>query len=202
MTKRANAWSRNAVPAITSAPPTIWTASAGSWICQPVSSQGISPATTPGTRTRKASVPAAAGALRDRRRLSCKPGDQLGEPLGLILRDEGVGVVDLLQGRAVDGVRKPLREGELEEAILDRPGEHRRAVERAQPLGSLERVLRVDALQDLGHVPPDALVRQVRVHPLSGRGTGEVALDEPAVRVRQTAERRKAHPGHHRRQAT
>src|SRR4051812_32251887 len=180
MAKRTNAWSRNAAPAAISAPPRIRRARGASSIRQSVSSQGISPAMTPGTRTRNAVVPAAA-ALRDRRRLSRKAGDQLGEPLGLILRDEGVGVVDLLQGRAVDGVREPLREGELEETVLDGPGEHRRAVEGPQLLGSVERVLRVDALQNLDHVPPDALVRQKRIHPLPRRGAGEVALDQPAV---------------------
>src|SRR3954471_18238961 len=144
MAKRTNAWSRNVAPAAISAPPRIRRARGASYICQSVSSQGISPAMTPGTRTRNAVVPAAA-ALRDRRRLSRKAGDQLGEPLGLILRDEGVGVVDLLQGRApgeevggvvflpggraVDGAGEPLREGELEETVLDGPGEHRRAIE-------------------------------------------------------------------------
>src|SRR4051794_32915155 len=144
ITKRAKACRRNPAPPATSAPPAIRIDSGASFICQPVSAQGMSPAMTPGTRTRNTAVPAAAGALRDRGRLSCQPGGQLGEPLRLILRDERVGVLDLLQGRSPDGVREPLGEGELEEAILDGPGEHRGAVEGAQPLGRFERVLRVD----------------------------------------------------------
>src|SRR4051812_40387134 len=152
ITKRAKACRRNPAPPATSAPPAIRIDSGASFICQPVSAQGMSPAMTPGTRTKNTAVPAAAIALRDRSRLSCKPGDQLGEPLRLILRDERVGVLDLLQGRSPDGVREPLGEGELEEPVLDGPGEHRRAIESAQPVGGLEGVFGMDALQHLDHV--------------------------------------------------
>ena len=62
-------------------------------------------------------------------RLPGKARDQLGEPLGLVLRDEGVGVLDPLERRAVDRLGEPLREGDLEEAVLHRPGEQRRPIE-------------------------------------------------------------------------
>src|SRR5215208_3259089 len=166
MTKRAKAWSRKAAPPTTRAAPAIRIARGESFISQPVSSQGRTPATAPGTRTRKVTVPAAAVALRDRCRLSRKASDQLGEALGLILRDERVGVVDLLQCCALDRLRQPLREGELEEAVLDGPGEHRRAIEGAELLGGLEGVLRVDPAQDLRRVAPNVPIREEGVDPL------------------------------------
>src|SRR5215207_1906132 len=66
MTKRANGESSTTMPAATRTAPAarIGTHGAGSRTSQPVSSHGTSPATTPGTRTRKTSVPSAAPALR------------------------------------------------------------------------------------------------------------------------------------------
>src|SRR5829696_692425 len=161
-------------------------------ICQPVSSQGMRPATTPGASARKTALPAAA-TLRDRCGLSGKARDQLGEARGLVLRDKGVGVLDPLQPGAWDGVRELLREGELEEAVLHRPGEQRRPVEIAELLGSLKGVARVDAAQDLDSVAADFAVGEEWIDPLACRRRREVALDQPAVGVRKAPHRRKPH---------
>src|SRR5436190_24350793 len=103
--------------------------------------QGISPATTPGATKRKRMLPSAARALcTGRGGLTGEPLDQLRQALRLVLRDEGVGVLDLLQLRPADGLGQALGKGELEEAVLDGPGQHRRPVEVAQLLGGLKGV--------------------------------------------------------------
>src|SRR4051794_12251215 len=203
MTKRAKAWSRNATPVAISTAPATWTRGAAEPWCQCVMDHGINPATTPGATRRNRRLPRAALALRVRGRgFTGERRDQLGQSLGLVLRDEGVGVLDPLEPRTVDRLGQPLRERDLEEPVLDRPGEHGGPVEGAQLLRRLERVLRIDPLQDLDHIAADPLVGQVRIDPLTGGRTGEVALDQPPVGVRQPAHRREPHAGHHRRQAT
>src|SRR5262249_32956514 len=135
MTKRANAWSRKATPIAVRRTPRIRSAAGTEFVSHPVSSQGIRPAATPGAITRKSALPSAAQALRPGRRLLAgELRDQRGQALGLILGDEGVGVLDPLQGGALDLLGEPLGEGDLEEAILHRPGEQRRPIEFRQPL--------------------------------------------------------------------
>src|ERR671919_1857605 len=196
MTKRAKACSRKATPAPIEAPPTMRTASGASSIFQSVSRYGTSPATTPGASRRKAALPAAAALRRDGCGLSGKARDQLGEPLGLVLRDEGVGVLDSLQPGAPDGVSELLREGDLEEAVLHRPGEQRRPVKVAELLGSLEREARVDAAQDLDGVAADLTVREEGLDPLPRGRAVEVALDQSAEGVGEAPHRAEPHALH------
>src|SRR5262245_42613151 len=100
-------------------PPAMRSAAGAESISQPVSNQGIRPAATPGAMIKKNALPRAASALRTGRRgLAGERLDQGGQSFRLVLRDEGVRVLDPLQSRALDGVREPLGEGELEEAVL------------------------------------------------------------------------------------
>src|SRR5215213_5920750 len=174
MTKRVNAWSRKPTPsAIRRTPAARTSAEAGSG-SQPVSDHGIRPATMPGATSRKAALPRAALALRTGPgRLSREGADQLGEALGLVLGNEGVGVLDPLEPRAGDRLRQALSVGGLEEAILDRPGEQRGLVELAQLVRGLEGVLGVDTLEQLDGVSADPTVGEEGRHPFAGRGRRE-----------------------------
>src|SRR2546425_12431992 len=76
-------------------------------------------------------------------------GDQLGQLLGLILRDERVRAVDRPQAGIRDELRETLAVRGREHLVLAGPGHERGPVERCKPLGRLERVPLVDPAQDL-----------------------------------------------------
>src|SRR5262245_3080949 len=193
MTKRAKACSRKPTPSAIRTGPTTRRAAGALSDRQPVRSQGISPATTPGASTRNAALPAATNALRDRCPFSGKALDQLGEALGLVLRDECVGVLDPLQRRSLDRRDELLGEGDLEEAVLDGPCQQGRAVEVPELVGRLDRVPRLDAPQDLDGVAADLAIGEEGADPLAGRRAGEVVLDQAAVGIGEAPQRGEAH---------
>jgi hypothetical protein len=67
-TKRTKAWTSTNRPAAIRAAPSTRSAGGVRWASHPVSHHGIRPAVTPGARAKKAALPAAAIALRVRRR--------------------------------------------------------------------------------------------------------------------------------------
>src|SRR6266540_1015349 len=194
ITKRAKACSRKTTPTAISIAPAPRTAGEAESILQPVIERGIQPATTPGATMRNRALPRAARALRlgwgavTRERL-----DQRSQPLWLVLRDERVGILDLLEPGAADGRHQALRERELEEAVLHRPGQQRRAIEIPQPLGGLKGVLGIYPAQHLDRVAADIAIGQERVDPLAQWGAVQVALDQPAVGDRQPPHRSQTH---------
>src|SRR3954469_25633775 len=116
-------------------------------------------------------------------------GDELGQPLGLVLGDERPAVGDLLDAGIREQLREPARVLHREEAVLRGPREQHRPVERVEPLGGRERVALVHALEQLRGVVPHALVRLARLQPAGGHVVGNAVLREPAERKRQAAER-------------
>src|SRR6266540_2070810 len=115
ITKRAKACSRKTTPTAISIALAPRTAGEVESILQPVIERGIQPATTPGATMRNRALPRAAlAALRlgwgavTRERL-----DQRSQPLWLVLRDERVGILDLLEPGAADARHQALREREL-----------------------------------------------------------------------------------------
>ncbi len=101
-----------------------------------------------------------------------------------------------------DRLRQALRVGELEEAVLGRPGEQGRPVELAESLGGLQRVALVQSGGDLGRVAPDPGVTLRGLHPAVDQLGRDLGLRE--WRERRPAKRRQAerqrHHGHRARQ--
>ncbi len=137
----------------------------------------------------------------DRRRHEAP--DQPGQALGLVLRAERQRVLDPLEPRVGQQRGEPLGVLGREEVVLLRPGDQHRPLEGAQPLRRLERVAGVEPAQQAHHVPPHPGVGQHRKH-VAVLGVGlDRPLGQPAVGDRQPArrpqpQRREAARGDHR----
>jgi len=107
--------------------------------------------------------------------------DRLGDPHGLVERRERLRLRDLDDRRVRDERGEALRVRELEEAVLDAPGEANRPLEAPQPLGRGERVPLVRPRRHLAQVAPDARVPDAGREPLVDQLGVERLLHEDPV---------------------
>ena len=112
---------------------------------------------------------------------------------GLVERHERLRVGDRLDPRVGDDRRQPFGVGELEEAVLGRPGESQRALEAAQLLGGLERVALVHTGGELARValhPASLAVGASQSSISSGR---DLVFGEQRIAARRRAPMPKGH---------